>query len=123
MLSDADPLPHQDRRARVKRCAATTGGTRPEIRWEPVERAGIIKESPEIHRQRVLDPMAEQIRHWAHVGADRGELSSDALARVPLLLLSPTILATVWNGLYPDTPMAAAASFDAVPELVFGPPG
>ncbi len=80
-------------------------------------------EVAEIYRQRVLGPMAEQIRHWAHLAADRGELSSDALARVPLLLLSPAILATVWNGLYPDTPMAAAATFNAFLDLVFGPSG
>lgn len=74
-----------------------------------------------VHRQRVLDPLATQIRQWALVAADRGELSSDALQRIPLLLLSPAILATLWNGLYPDDPMSAAATFEAFLDLAFGP--
>ena len=32
--------------------------------------------------------------------AARGELSSDALARFPQLLVSPALMALVWNGMF-----------------------
>ena len=82
------------------------------------------RESPEvaaIYRERVLDPVAERIRHWAHIAAERGEIRSDALQRVPLLILSPAILATMWSGLYPAEPMSIAATFENFLDLVFGP--
>ena len=81
------------------------------------------RESPEvaaIYRQRVLEPVAEQIRRWAHDAAERGEIDSDALQHVPLLVLSPAILATLWSGLYPDEPMNIATTFEAFLDLVFG---
>ena len=68
----------------------------------------------------MLDPLAEQIRRWAHLAAERGELSSDTLQRDPLLLLSPAILATMWNGLYPEEPMCATAAFERFLDLAFG---
>ncbi len=83
------------------------------------------REAPEIarlHRQRVLDPLASQIQRWAQIAASRGEINSDALQRIPLLLLSPAILATLWNGLYPEEPMIAAAAFEGFLDLVFGMP-
>ena len=81
------------------------------------------RESPEvaaIYRQRVLDPVAAQIRRWASRATERGELDSDALQQVPLLLLSPAILATLWSGLYPNEPMNIAATFESFLDLVFG---
>ena len=82
------------------------------------------RESPEvaaIYRERVLDPVAEQIRRWAHAAAERGEIDSDALERVPLLMLSPAVLATMWTGLYPDEPMSIAATFESFLDLALGP--
>ena len=82
------------------------------------------RESPEvatIYRQRVLDPVAEQIHSWAATAADRGEIQTDALQRVPLLMLSPAMLATMWTGLYPDEPMTIAATFESFLDLAFGP--
>lgn len=81
------------------------------------------RESPEvatIYRQRVLDPVAKHIRGLAAEAAARGELNGDALQRIPLLLLSPAILATMWSGLYPDEPMNIAATFETFLDLVFG---
>lgn len=81
------------------------------------------RESPEvaaIYRERVLDPIAEQIRHWARAAAERGEIHRDPLQQAPLLLLSPAILATMWSGLYPDEPMSIAATFENFLDLVFG---
>lgn len=81
------------------------------------------RESPEvaaIYRQRVLEPVAEQIRRWAYDAAERGEIDSDALQQVPLLVLSPAILATLWSGLYPDEPMNIATTFEVFLDLVFG---
>lgn len=81
------------------------------------------RESPEVaavYRQRVLDPLAAQIRHWAHDAAERGDIDSDALQDVPLLLLSPAILATMWSGLYPEEPMNIAATFRSFLDLAFG---
>lgn len=83
------------------------------------------REAPELarlHRERVLDPLAAQIQRWAKIAAIRGEIGSDALERIPLLLLSPAILATLWNGLYPERPMNAAAAFEGFVDLVFGGP-
>lgn len=83
------------------------------------------REAPEIarlHRERVLEPLAARIQQWAEMAADRGEVSSDALQRIPLLLLSPAIFATLWNGLYPDAPMSAAETLEAFLDLVFGIP-
>lgn len=73
-----------------------------------------------IYRQRVLDPVAEQIRRWAQAAEERGEINSDALQRAPLLLLSPAILATMWSGLYPDEPMNIAKTFENHLDLIFG---
>lgn len=81
------------------------------------------RESPEvaaIYRQRVLDPVADQIRHWAKAAYERGEIDGDALQRVPLLLLSPALLATMWSGLYPEEPMSVAATFESFLDLAFG---
>ena len=83
------------------------------------------REAPEIarlHRERVLDPLAAQIQKWARIAAARGEINGDALQRIPLLLLSPAILATLWNGLYPEDPMNAATAFEGFLDLVFGVP-
>ncbi|MCB0925338.1 MAG: TetR/AcrR family transcriptional regulator [Mycobacterium sp.] len=83
------------------------------------------REAPEIarlHRERVLDPLAAQIQRWAQIAADRGEVDSDALQRIPLLLLSPAILATLWNGLYPENPINAANAFEGFVDLAFGVP-
>ena len=83
------------------------------------------REAPEIarlHRERVLDPLAAQIQKWAQIAAARGEINGDALQRIPLLLLSPAILATLWNGLYPEDPMNAAAAFEGFLDMVFGVP-
>lgn len=81
------------------------------------------RESPEVaavYRQRVLDPVAQQIRQWAHDAAERGEIDSDALQQVPLLALSPALLATMWSGLYPAEPMNIATTFEAFLDLAFG---
>ena len=81
------------------------------------------RESPDVaavYRVRVLDPVAEQIRRWVHGAAERGEIDSDALDRVPLLMLSPAILATMWSGLYPDEPMSIAATFESFLDLALG---
>lgn len=83
------------------------------------------REAPEIarlHRQRVLDPVAAQIQKWAQIAATRGEINGDVLQRIPLLLLSPAILATLWNGLYPDDPMNAGVAFEGFLDLIFGVP-
>lgn len=81
------------------------------------------REAPEIarlHRERVLEPLAARIQQWAQIAADRGEINGDALQRIPLLLLSPAILATLWNGLYPEDPMNATAALEGFLDLVFG---
>jgi AcrR family transcriptional regulator len=80
------------------------------------------QESPDIarlHRERILDPLAAQIQQWAQLAAARGEIKGDTLQRIPLLLLSPAILSTLWNGLYPDDPMNPAAAFEGFLDLVF----
>ena len=81
------------------------------------------REAPEIarlHRERVLDPLAAQIQKWAQIAVARGEINGDALQRIPLLLLSPAILATLWNGLYPEDPINSASAFEGFLDLIFG---
>jgi len=45
--------------------------------------------------------------------------SSVGRRRIPLLRLSPAIMATLWNGLYSEGPMNAAATFEGFLDLVF----
>ncbi|MBV9276029.1 MAG: TetR/AcrR family transcriptional regulator [Verrucomicrobia bacterium] len=77
-------------------------------------------ELAETYRRITLEPLARLIRRLAKLAIARGELQSKALARFPLLLVTPALLAAVWNGLYgAETPLDPGQLFTAYLELIF----
>ncbi|MBM2576306.1 TetR/AcrR family transcriptional regulator [Jannaschia sp. Os4] len=77
---------------------------------------------PEIaaaYRRIVLDPGWREVAALAARARARGELRTDALERLPLLLVAPAVTATVWNGLFPEEPLAASEAFERFVEAVF----
>jgi len=73
-----------------------------------------------MYRQVVLEPAMNWIRQLAAEAVARGELKSEALVRFPLLLLSPGLMAMVWNGMYgAEQPINAADAFEAFLDLTF----
>ena len=73
----------------------------------------------ETYRKTVLEPLTVAVRNLAHGARRSGELDSDALERVPTLLLSPGLLAIVWNDLFPEQRQSPTDIFDAFLDLVF----
>jgi TetR/AcrR family transcriptional regulator, regulator of autoinduction and epiphytic fitness len=71
------------------------------------------------YRRVALDPLMEAVRLLAARARETGELEADALQQLPMLMLSPGILATVWNSLFPDDALEPRATFDAFLRLVF----
>ncbi|MGY2048247.1 TetR/AcrR family transcriptional regulator [Methylobacterium sp. JK268] len=66
------------------------------------------------YRRVVIAPVTEAIRRLAAEARARGELTSDALERFPMLLPAPGVLATLWNGLYgAEEPLDTGAVMDA----------
>ncbi|TGD93273.1 TetR/AcrR family transcriptional regulator [Methylobacterium nonmethylotrophicum] len=75
-----------------------------------------------IYRRRVIDPAIEAVRRLAARALARGEIRSDALVRIPQLLIAPALMATLWNGLYgAEEPLDAGAAFAGFLDLVLGP--
>ena len=66
----------------------------------------IISEGPrfpklaEVYYREVIARVLPVIRGRLALAVERGELSRDALARFPQLLVAPALLAVVWNGLF-----------------------
>jgi AcrR family transcriptional regulator len=66
----------------------------------------IISEGPrfpklaEIYYREVIARVLPVIRARLSLAVERGELSSDALARFPQLLVAPALVAIIWNGLF-----------------------
>ncbi|MFL6822050.1 MAG: TetR/AcrR family transcriptional regulator [Xanthobacteraceae bacterium] len=66
----------------------------------------IISEGPrfpklaEIYYREVIARVLPVIRARLTLAVERGELSSDALARFPQLLVAPALVAIIWNGLF-----------------------
>ncbi|GJD52925.1 hypothetical protein OPKNFCMD_5693 [Methylobacterium crusticola] len=96
------------RRAAVMRLVATEGPRFPAL--------------AAIHRRAVIAPVTAAIRRLAADAVARGELRSDALVRVPQLLVAPALMTALWNGLYgAEEPLDAAVAFEGFLDLVFGP--
>ncbi len=73
-----------------------------------------------MYRHVVLEPAMNWIRQLAAGAVARGELKSEALVRFPLLLLSPGLMAMIWNGLYgAEQPIDAANAFEAFLDLIY----
>ncbi|MBF2088837.1 MAG: TetR/AcrR family transcriptional regulator [Synechococcales cyanobacterium K44_A2020_017] len=85
----------------------------------------IITEGPRFpslvstYRRVVLEPVLSSIQTLAEQAKVRGELASDVLVRYPMLMLSPGLLATIWNGLFLDQHLEPEVLFDAFIELIF----
>jgi AcrR family transcriptional regulator len=66
----------------------------------------IISEGPrfpklaEIYYREVIARVLPVIRARLALAVERGELSRDALARFPQLLVAPALVAIIWNGLF-----------------------
>jgi AcrR family transcriptional regulator len=72
------------------------------------------------YRRLALDPVHLMIRRLGQIAVERGEISSDALVRFPLLMLAPGLAATAWNGLFGiREPVDTGAVFAAWVDLVF----
>lgn len=75
------------------------------------------------YRRTVLDPLMTAVRALAGTAQARGELRSDALERLPMLMMAPALLAMTWSALFPDDPLAPDQAFGALLDLAFGTPG
>src|SRR3954454_1401357 len=54
----------------------------------------------EVYYHEVIERVVAAVRALLKRAVARGELSSDALARYPQLLVAPALVALVWNGLF-----------------------
>ena len=101
----------------LSRVVSTTAGHGGGIAWLGLIRFGHDRgrESPEVavYRQRVLDPLAAQIRHWRTTPPERGDIDSDAGRTFRCCYSRLAILATMWSGRSPDEPMNIAATLRA----------
>lgn len=69
----------------------------------------------------VMDPILATARRLSQRARSRGEIDTDALEHVPMLLLSPGLVVTVWNQLFPDERLDPESVFHAHLDLIFGP--
>ena len=75
------------------------------------------------YRRLAIEPIIALIRRLAQQAYERGEITSDALARFPMLLMAPGLMATAWNGLFGlREPVDTGAVFEAFIDLVFERP-
>src|SRR5215470_9691172 len=87
----------------------------------------IISEGPrfpklaEIYYREVIARVLPVIRGRLTLAVERGELSRDALARFPQLLVAPALLAVIWNGLFGRfAPLEVRELMRAHLDLLFG---
>jgi AcrR family transcriptional regulator len=87
----------------------------------------IISEGPRfpklagIYYREVIARVLPVIRARLTLAVERGELSSDALARFPQLLVAPALVAIIWNGLFGRlAPLDIRELMRAHLELLFG---
>src|SRR5262245_36267084 len=92
----------------------------------PVTRL-IISEGPrfpklaEVYYREVIARVLPVIRGRLALAVERGELSRDALARFPQLLVAPALLAVIWNGLFGRfAPLEVRELMRAHLDLLFG---
>ncbi len=87
----------------------------------------IIAEGPhfpklaEFYYREVIARVLAAMRALLARAVERGELSSDALARFPQLLIAPALVAMVWNGLFDRfSPLDVEQLMRAHLDLLFG---
>lgn len=77
-------------------------------------------ELAEVYRRVAIEPVLRIIRLYARRAERRGELQSDALSRLPILLAAPVVIAALWNGLFAaDDRLDVADIFDGWLDVVF----
>ena len=76
-------------------------------------------EVAEGYRRVVLEPGWRAVSALARLARERGELRTDALERLPLLLVAPAVAVTLWNGLFADRRIDLAAAFEAYVREMF----
>ena len=75
----------------------------------------------EFYYHEVIERVTAALRAMLTKAAARGELSSDALARFPQLLVSPALMALVWNGMFDRfAPLDVRALMRAHIDILFG---
>jgi AcrR family transcriptional regulator len=75
----------------------------------------------EFYYHEVIERVTAALRALLAGAAARGELSSDALARFPQLLVSPALMALVWNGMFDRfAPLDVHALMQAHIDILFG---
>lgn len=73
-----------------------------------------------VYRAVAIDPVLRLVRIYAARAERRGEIRSDAITRLPVLLAAPVVLGAVWNNLFDqDNQLDVAKLFDSYLELVF----
>ncbi|MBW4331951.1 TetR/AcrR family transcriptional regulator [Stakelama sp. CBK3Z-3] len=74
-----------------------------------------------VYRRVAIEPVLRIIRVYARRAERRGELRSEGLSQMPILLAAPVVVATLWNGLFAsDGQLEVTAVFSAWIDLVFG---
>jgi AcrR family transcriptional regulator len=75
----------------------------------------------EFYYHEIIERVVAAVRALLKRAVARGELSSDALARFPQLLVAPALVALVWNGLFNRfAPLDVRELMRAHIELLFG---
>src|SRR5215471_10770131 len=90
----------------------------------------VIAEGPrfpklaEFYYREVISRVIAAVRALLRRAAERGEITADALARFPQLLVAPGLTAIVWNGLFDRfEPLDVAALMRTHLDLLFGNKG
>ena len=88
----------------------------------------IIAEGPrfpaiaEFHHREVISRAIRLIRVFAARGFERGEISSDAIARFPQLFFAPFMVAVIWRSMFERfDPLDVGAMMACHRELMLGP--
>lgn len=71
------------------------------------------------YRKITLDPVLTAARRIGQRARERGEINSDGLERIPMLLLAPGMLIAVWNYIFPNEKFDIEKTFDEYIDLIF----
>jgi TetR/AcrR family transcriptional regulator, regulator of autoinduction and epiphytic fitness len=76
------------------------------------------------YRSVAIEPVLRLVRIIARRAERRGELRSDALSRMPMLLVAPAVITTLWNSIFAAAePLDVADVFEAYLDLLFSNDG
>ena len=121
-VAEGETVRHFLRRALAPILRDNKGRRREDMVRLIVSEGARFPEVAEIYRRVALDPITEFLRGLAERARAGGELRSgtDGLSRFPLLLMTPVLMATVWNGLHPlDDQVNPVEAFESLLDLIF----